>query len=129
MEKIADLLAAATAKDATAAARVAAAHAVYDTELDHPAVWELRGLWNVRADVPPELVKRLRDLATEFSRAVAGGSESAERAARHEKATRALLAAIDGDNRAAIDLALGATSDKAFLEEAIRANLTPDPEE
>lgn len=129
MENIADLLAAATAKDAAAAARVAAAHAVYDTELDDPAVWELRGLWNARAEVPADLVKRLRDLATDFSRAVAGGEDAAGRAARHETATRALLAAIDGDPRGAITLALEATKDKAFLEEAIRANLTPDPEE
>lgn len=128
MENIDDLLAAATAKDAAAAARVAAAHVVYDSGLDDPAVWELRGLWNARAVVPPELVKRLRDLATDLSRAVAGGEEK-KTAARRESATRALLAAVDGDAATAIRLALAGSSDPAFLEEAVRANLTPDPEE
>lgn len=128
MEKFTDLLAAATAKDAEAAAHVAAARAVQNTGLDHPAVWEVRGLWNSRSEVPPALRKDLQDLATELSRAVAGGEETSGKAARQETATRALLAAIDGDAAAAISLALEATEDPAFLEEAIRANLTPDPE-
>ena len=128
MDSIADLLAAATPKDAAAAARVAAAHAVYSTELDNLAVWQLRGLWNSRSEVPADLVKKLRELANDLSREVAAGGAEAEKAARQETATRALLAAIDGDVAGAISLATSASSDVAFLEEAVRANLTPDPE-
>lgn len=128
MDSIANLLAAAKPKDAAAAARVAAAHAVHSTELDNPTVWELRGLWNSRSEVPTDLVKKLRELANDLSREVAGGGADAEKAARQETATRALLAAVDGDVAGAIDLATSVSGDVAFLEEAVRANLTPDPE-